>query len=213
VDDLIAMSRTEVQQASETITAVGAQPKANGAVINALNERLETSLAPRITQLKQALAPVRDAVGIISNAVSLMNSLPTMAERAPGLATLDETFNRLEELSTDSSQLRGTLRKLAGAQNGELTTETVAILNRLTQRIDTRLGEVQANVQGVQADISALQLRVDQRKSRLLFTFNLLAILSTLFLSWIFYAQVVVVQHHRARMRLRAATPPRDLAT
>jgi ribosomal protein L32 len=46
VDDLIAPSRTEVRQASETITAAGAQTQANNSVLNALNERLETNLAP-----------------------------------------------------------------------------------------------------------------------------------------------------------------------
>ena len=71
VDGLIATSRTEVRQASETITAVGARAEANSPVLNALNERLETSLAPRIGQMQQALAPVRDAVGTIGNAVSL----------------------------------------------------------------------------------------------------------------------------------------------
>ena len=62
VDDLVATSRTEVRQAAETITAVGGQTPANSPVLNALNERLETNLAPRIAQMQQALAPVRDAV-------------------------------------------------------------------------------------------------------------------------------------------------------
>ena len=115
VDDLIATSRTEVRQASETITAVGAQAQANSPVLNALNERLETRLAPRIAQIEQVLAPVRDAVGTIGNAVSLVNSLPMMADRAPRLAALDETFNRLEGLSADATQLSGTLRALVGA--------------------------------------------------------------------------------------------------
>jgi hypothetical protein len=201
VDDLIATSRTEVRQASETITAAGAQAQANSPVLNALNERLETALAPRIAQMQQVLAPVRDAVGTIGNAVSLVNSVPMMADRAPRLAALDETFNRLEELSADATQLRGTLRALVVAQKSDVTAETVATLNRLTQRIDTRLGEVQAKVQGVQADIAALQVRVDTRKSQLLFVFNLLAVLCTLMLAWIIYSQVVVVQHHWARLR------------
>jgi hypothetical protein len=205
VDDLIATSRTEVRQASETITAAGAQAQANSPVLNALNERLETGLAPRIAQMQQVLAPVRDAVGTIGNAVSLVNSVPMMADRAPRLAALDETFNRLEELSADATQLRGTLRALVVAQKSDVTAETVAALNRLTQRIDTRLGEVQAKVQGVQADIAALQVRVDTRKSQLLFVFNLLAVLCTLMLAWIIYSQVVVVQHHWTRRR-RSAT-------
>jgi len=207
VNDLIATSRMEVRQASETITAVGTQAQANSPVLNALNERLETNLAPRIAQMQQGLAPVRDALRNVANAVSLLNSLPMMADRAPRLAALDETFNRLEELSADATQLRGTLRAMVAAQQGEVTAQTVATLNGLTQRIDTRLGEVQTNLQGVRADIAALQARLDTRKSRLLLAFNLLAALSTLVLTWIVYTQVVVIRHHWSRIRRPAARP------
>jgi hypothetical protein len=205
VDDLIAPSRTEVRQASETITAAGAQAQANSPVLNALNGRLETNLEPRIAQMQQVLAPVRNAVSTVANTVSVVNSLPMMADRAPRLAALDDAFNRLGELSADATQLRGTLRALVAGQNNDVTAETVATLNRLTQRIDTRLGEVQTNVHGVQADIAGLQARLDTRKSRLLFLFNLLALLCTLMLAWILYTQVIVIQHHWARMRRPAA--------
>lgn len=204
VDDLIARSRTDMRQASETITDAGAQAQANSPVLKALNERLETSLAPRIAQMQQVLAPLRDAVGNVANAVSLLNSLPMMADRAPRLAALDGTFNRLEELSADTTQLRGTLRALVVEQKSDIAPETVAALKKLTQRIDTRLGEAQANVQAVRADVAALKDRMDKRKSRLLFVFNLLALLSTLMLAWILYTQVVVIRHHWARVR-----PPR----
>jgi hypothetical protein len=206
VDDLITTSRTEVRQASETITAAGAQAQANSPVLSALNERLETSLAPRIAQMQQVLAPVRDAVGTVGNAVSLLNSLPMMADRAPRLAALDDAFNRLEGLSADATQLRGTLRTLV-EQNSDIAPGTVAALKGLTQRIDTRLGEVQANVQAVRADVAALKDRLAKRQSRLLFVFNLLALLSTLMLAWILYTQVVVIQHHWPRARRPAAKP------
>jgi len=211
VDELIAASRTEVRQASETITAAGAQAQANSPVLNALNERLETSLAPRIAQMQQVLAPVRDALGSVGNAVSLLNSLPMMADRAPRLAALDDTFNRLEGLSADTTQLRGTLRALVAEQTSDVAPETVAALKGLTQRIDTRLGEAQANVQAVRADVAALQVRMDKRKSLLLLIFNLLALLSTLMLAWIVYTQVIVIRHHWAR--LRPSRPNRHPAT
>ena len=201
VDDLVATSRTEVRQAAETITAVGGQTLANSPVLNALNERLETNLAPRIAQMQQALGPVRDALGTVSNAVSVVSSLPMMAERAPRLAALNETFDRLEGLSADATQLRSTLRALVVEQKSDITPETVAALKGLTQRIDNRLGEVQAKVQAVRADVDALQVRLDKRKSRLLFMFNLVALLSTLMLAWVVYTQVVVIQHHWARVR------------
>src|SRR6476660_4556018 len=201
VDDLIARSRTEVRQASETITAAGAQAQANSRVLNALNERLETSLAPRIAQMQQVLAPVRDAVGTVGNAVSLLNSLPIMADRAPRLAALDEAFNRLEELSADTTQLRGTLRTLVVEQKSDIAPGTVAALKGLTQRIDTRLGEVQANVQAVRAEVAALKDRLDKRKSRLLFAFNLAALISMLMFAWVVYTQVVVIQHHWKKLK------------
>ena len=204
VDELIATSRTEVKQAAETISTVGAQAAANSPVLNALNERLETSLAPRIAQMRQTLGPVRDAVANVSNAVTFVSTLPGMAERAPRLAALDETFDRLEGMSADATQLRSTLRALVEQKNA-VSSETVAALNEIAQRIDTRLGEVQANVQSMRTDIDALQARLDKRKSRLLFVFNLTAALLTLMMAWIVYTQVVVIRHHWARMRRPAA--------
>ena len=207
VNDLIATSRMEVRQASETITAVGAQAQANRPVLNALNDRLETSLAPRIEQMQKVLAPVRDALGNVANAVSLLNSLPMMADRAPRLAALDDALSRLEEISADGKQLRGTLRALVAEQSSDITDETVATLNALTQRIETRLAKVQTNIHGVRDDIAALQLRLDTRKSRLLLAFNLLALLTTLMLTWMVYTQIVVIRHHWVRVRRPAARP------
>ena len=185
----------------------GHSAQANSPVLNALNERLETSLAPRIEQMQKVLAPVRDALGNVANAVSLLNSLPMMADRAPRLAALDDAFSRLEEISADGKQLRGTLRALVAEQNSGVTAETLATLNALTQRIDTRLAKVQTNIQGVRDDIDAFQVRLDTRKSRLLLAFNLLALLTTLMLTWMVYTQIVVIRHHWSRVRRPAARP------
>ena len=106
-----------------------------------------------------------------------------------------------------ATQLRGTLRALVVEQKSEIAPETVAALKGIAQRIDTRLGEVQDNIDGVQADIAALQVRLDTRKSRLLCVFNLLALLLALMLTWIVYTQIVVIQHHWARLRRPAAKP------
>jgi hypothetical protein len=209
-ENLIATCRTEVRQAAETISAAGAQAEANSPMLSALHERLEARLAPRIAQIQQALAPVRDAVGAIANTVSLVSALPMMADRAPRLEALNESFQRLEGLSVDSTQLRSTLRTLAIAKATDLPPETVATLNGLAQRIDTQLGEVQANVQGVQADIAALQARLDARKSRVLFLCTLLAVLASLMLAWILYTQIVVIRHHRSCVRGLADKPTND---
>ena len=204
VDELITRSRTEVRQATETIGTVGAKAQANSPVLTALSERLEANLAPRVAQMQQVLGPVRDALGRVGDALGMLNSLPILADRATRLVALEETFNRLEELTADTTQLRATLQALV-EQKGDVAAETVAALKGITQRIDTRLGEVQSNVQAVRADVEALQVRLDQRKSRLLFALNLLAMMATLMLAWVVYTQVVVIQHHRRRLRQAVA--------
>jgi len=202
VENLIATSRTEVRQAAETIASVGGQTVANSPVLTALSERLETNLAPRIVQMQQALSPVREALGKVGNAVDIVSSLPGMAERAPRLAALDEALDRIEGMSADATQLRSTLKALATAQSSDVAPETVATLNKLAQRIDTRLGEVQANIQSVRAEVKTFQERLDGRKTRLLFAFNLAALFSTLMFAWVVYSQWVVVQHHRKKRLL-----------
>ena len=197
VHDLIATSRAETRQAAGTVNEVGGQVPANRAVLNALNDRLEANLAPRIAQIQQALMPVRYALGTISNAVSLLNSLPTMADRAPRLAALDEAFQRLEGLAADTAQFRATLRGLVQEQRNEVSPETLTVLNGIAQRIDTRLGEVQANVHELQTDIAELQARLDVRRTRLIFIFNLVALGLTLMLAWIVYSQVVLIRESR----------------
>jgi hypothetical protein len=64
---------------------VGAKAPANKPVLDALNERLETNLAPRVAQMQQVLAPARDALATVANAVSMLNWLPMLADRAPRL--------------------------------------------------------------------------------------------------------------------------------
>ena len=51
------------------------------------------------------------------------------------------------------------------------------------------------------AEIVALQGRMDARKSRVLFVFNLMALLGTAGLAWGLYTQVVVIRHHWGRVR------------
>ena len=124
-----------------------------------------------------------------------------LAERAPRLATLDESFDRLEALSADATQLRSTLRELANARTTDIAPQTVATLNGLAERIDNRLGQVHAKVQSVRADVDALKVRIEKKKSRLLFVFNLIALFMTLMLAWVIYTQIVVIQHHWVRVR------------
>jgi len=60
----------------------------------------------------------------------------------------------------------------------------------------------------VQAEIEALQVRLQTLKSRLLLIYNLAAILVTLMFLWVIYSQYIVIRHHIRRFRTPAAAAP-----
>ena len=208
VETLIDTSRTEVQQAEQTITTIASNLQANHPVLTALSTRLETRLGPTVDNVQEAIAPVRDALVSVSNVVSIANSIPFIQEQAPGIDKLDNTLNRLGDTAADVQQLRNTLRAAATGQADQITQETATTLTDLTSRIDARLTEIQANVQEIQAEIEALQVRLQTLKSRLLLIYNLAAILVTLMFLWVIYSQYIVIRHHIRRFRTPAAVAP-----
>jgi len=204
VETLIQTGRTEVQQAEETVVTIAGNLQANHPVLTALSERLETRLGPTVDKIQEAMAPVRDALGTVSNAVSIANSIPFIQERAPRLEKIDTAFSRLGEMSADAQQLRSTLREAAAGQADQLTQETATTLTNLTSRVDTRLAEIETAVQEVQTEIKALQARLETLKSRLLLIYDLAALAATLLLLWVIYSQVVVIRHHARLFRTPA---------
>jgi len=205
VETLIDTSRTEVQQAEQTITTIASNLQANHPVLTALSARLETRLGPTVDNVQEAIAPVRDALVSVSNVVSIANSIPFIQERAPGIDKLDNTLSRLGDTAADVQQLRDTLRAAAAGQADQLTQEAATTLTTLTSRIDARLTEIQANVQEIQAEIAALQVRLQTLKSRLLLIYDLAAILVTLMFLWVIYSQYIVIRHHIRLFRTPAA--------
>jgi uncharacterized phage infection (PIP) family protein YhgE len=214
VDALIQTGRTEVQQAQETITTVAGNLQANHPVLQALSDRLETRLGPTVDKIQEAVAPVREALGTVSSAVSIANSIPFVHERAPRLDQLDNALSRLGDTSADVQQLRTTLRGAAEGKADQATQETATALTNLTSRVDTRLAEIQTGVQEIQAEITALQARLETLKSRLLLIYDLLALAATLMFLWVIYSQVVVIRHHARLFRTpapAASTPTASL--
>lgn len=205
VGGLVQDGRTEVQQAEETITTVGANLQENSPVLTALNNRLETRLAPTVSKVQTALAPVSGALQTVNVVVGILNSIPFIQENAPAVDRVDTALSQVELLAADVRQLDDTLRASVVEGKNQLTQEAVTTLTGLTTRIDTGLSEVQVTVEGVQSDIAALQVRIDTRQARLLRIYNLTAIALTLLMLWLIYSQIVVIQKHWRGVRAKGS--------
>ena len=90
VDALVQTARSEVQQASETITIAAGNLQENRPVLTALSDRLETRLGPTVDKIQEAAAPVHDALVSVSSAVIAPSRSPacSMAERYWPSATM-----------------------------------------------------------------------------------------------------------------------------
>jgi archaellum component FlaC len=195
VNGLVKDSRTEVQQAEDTIIGISDHLQENSPALVALDKRLETRLAPTVGKIDAAIAPVRDGLVAISSIVQFANSIPYVQEQAPNLDEVEEVLQNVNQLGADIRQLNDTLAASVVEGKNELTKELAGVFTDLTTRIDTRLGEVQTEVESILAEINAFQEDVQAYKSRLLLIYNLSALALTLFFIWLIYSQVVVIQH------------------
>lgn len=201
VDTLVQDGRTEVQQAEETIKTVGANLQENSPVLTALSTRLQTRLSPTVEAIRQALAPVREALTTVSNVVDILIAIPGMDQRAPRLARVDAAFDQMEQTAADVRQIDETLRASVVEGKNQLTQEAVTTLTGITTRVDSRLAEAEAAVNEAQDDIDAFQVQVDETESRLLLYYNLAAVAITLLMLWLIYSQVVVIRHQWQLLR------------
>jgi hypothetical protein len=208
VDSLVQDGRTEVQQAEQTIENVGANLQENSPVLNALNSRLETRLAPTVGQIQTTLAPVRESLATVANVVEIANSIPFVETKAPRMARLDEIFNQLGQLAADIKQLNDTLRASVVEGKNQLTQEAVTTLTGITTRVDTGLGAVQTETQAALVEIQAFQEETQALKSRLLLYYNLTALALTLFLLWVVYSQIVLIRYQWAKFGKQGTDKP-----
>lgn len=200
-NDLVRSGRADVQQIETTITTVGANLEENSPVLTALSSRISSRLAPTVNQVRDFLAPAVNALRTIRNLVDIVNAIPFLREKPPGIERLDAAFNRLDETVADVQQINDTLRESVVDGKNQLTGEAVTTLTSLTTRVDDRLAEVQASAEETQAELTALQSDLQATKSRLLRIYNLTALALTLFMLWVIYSQFVVIHHQWRGLR------------
>jgi len=193
VNDLVIDSRTEVQLAEQTILDVGDHLQENSPVLVALNNRLETRLAPTVDKIDAAIAPIRDGLVAITNIVEFANTIPFIQEQAPNLGKVEEVLKSVNQLGADIRQLNDTLGAAIVDEKNLLTEELTGVLTDLTTRIDTGLGEVQTEVETLVAEINTFQEEVQAYKSRLLLIYNLSSLALTLLFIWLIYSQICVI--------------------
>lgn len=212
---LVGDGRAEVQNASDTVTAVGQNLQENSPVLTALNDRLETRLGPTVELISTTLEPAVNALNTVDQVLGVLNAIPFIQQDTPKLDKLSAAVDGLIQLGADVEQFRTTLSETVVGGKNELTSEAVTVVTDIATRIDTRLAGLEEAIQGVQTGIDDLQVRSAALNSRLLRIYDLAALALTLFLLWVIYSQIVVIRNQWRGLRTSggagseaAALPP-----
>ncbi|MEZ4767422.1 MAG: hypothetical protein R2844_03240 [Caldilineales bacterium] len=204
-EQLVTDGRSEVQNASDTVTAVGQNLEENSPVLTALNDRLQQRLGPTVEAIGTTLAPAVDGLRTVNQIATIANSIPFVKQETPRLDKLEAATNGLLQLVADVQQFQATLGQTVVAGKNQVTNEAVGVLTDLATRIDTRLANLESTLQETQQQISDFQGRMNALNGRLLAIYNLATLLLTLLLVWIIYSQVVVIRNHWRGLRTSGA--------
>lgn len=205
-DGLVSDGRAEVQNATNTVETVGANIQANNPVLTALSDRVGSRLGPTVQLIQSTLEPVTGALRTADQVLSVLATVGLINEDTPRLLRTQETVSGITQLVADVQQIHSTLQAMAKGQADQLTGEAVAVLTGLTGRVDTRLGDLQASIQGVRSDIAALKIHLAERQARLLRIFNMTALALTLLFLWVIYSQFVVIRYQWRGLRTSDAS-------
>jgi hypothetical protein len=211
-NDLVQRGRAEVQQVESTIVATGANVRENRPLLTALSNRMSERLVPAVEQIRTVLTPVTGTLRAVRALVDFVNAFPLIRETPPAVEELENALNRLDEVVADVRQINDTVRSAATGTADRLTNESVNTLTGLTGRVDSRLAETQAAVEQVQAEITALQARLEARRAQLLLIYNLVAVGLTLFFLWVVYSQIVLIGRQRLLLRTGGKGAPEGVA-
>ena len=109
-DQMVGDGRAEVKNASDTVVAVGQNLEENSPVLTALNERVETRLAPTVELISTTLEPAVNALNTVDQVLGVMNAIPFIQQDAPKLAKLrrgrqrpDATDRRRQAVGDDAA--------------------------------------------------------------------------------------------------------------
>jgi len=201
VHALVLDGRQEIAQTEQTLRDIGENMAQNSPALTALNNRLDRRLAPTVEKIDAAIAPVREGLVAIDAIVQFANDIPFVQENAPNLGEVEEVLQDLTLLNADIQQLNDTLDASVVEGKTQWTQELGNVLLGVTGRIDERLAAIQQNIETLLADIDQWRSAIQRYKSRLLFSYNLSAALSTLLFLWIMYSQVVIIRLEWTKFR------------
>jgi hypothetical protein len=205
---LVGEARQEVGRVEEKIQAALARVDGPRMAAQFVRRELREGLEPRLTKMREQIAPLRDTLTVASGFVDVLVSVESVRDRAVWLQDIQLAFDRLEELGEQVRSLAESLDQAADDDARE-EAEPVTALTRVATEIDGRLVEIGELTAGLRERVDIVEADARKFTRRVTWITNISAILLTLIQAWIIYSQWVVIQ----RLRIGRFEPEKWPAT
>jgi hypothetical protein len=169
------------------IEAAGTKAEQTPIVLNLVQQLLDKDLTPAVEGIKDSVGTLRDAVGVASQTVSLMQRLPGSRD-SEVLAGADEAIQKLQAVDQRLQDANQAARDAKSNTIGNITDTLVAPLNS----VGAALTDVQTAVQEVNNRLVQAQARVQEIHNTYNMAVTGIALGMTIVFLWLALSQVAL---------------------
>ena len=196
--------RGEIDSAQQAVTQISQNVADDGLVRQLLPEAKEARLDNAIDRIKQTTEAVRDTLSAAHDLYQSVNRIPFVSLPAPDPDTVNKVQTGVAEIQQDVQDLKDGIAAVRAKQ-----ANAIARINTVTERADTRLANVQTQLNQLSAKLNGLADGAKQLRGTLLWWITFGTIVLSLFFIWVIVSQVLVIRAMWQKWHtLTAQNPP-----
>ena len=196
--------RGEIDSAQQAVTQISQNVADDGLVRQLLPEAKEARLDNAIDRIKQTTEAVRDTLSAAHDLYQSVNRIPFVSLPAPDPDTVNKVQTGVAEIQQDVQDLKDGIAAVRAKQ-----ANAIARINTVTERADTRLANVQNQLNQLSAKLNGLADGAKQLRGTLLWWITFGTIVLSLFFIWVIVSQVLVIRAMWQKWHtLTAQNPP-----
>ena len=196
--------RGEIDSAQQAVVQISQNVADEGLVRQLLPEAKEARLDNAIDRIKQTTEAVRDTLSAAHDLYQSVNRIPFVNLPAPDPDTVSQVQTGVAEIQQDVQDLKDGIAAVRAKQ-----ANAIARINTVTERADTRLANVQTQLNQLSAKLNGLADGAKQLRGTLLWWITFGTIVLSLFFIWVIVSQVLVIRAMWQKWHtLTAQNPP-----
>ena len=189
LDTGLGTARDRVTAFDESVAAAGENFAENPVILTAISEKLDLGIGPAVDEVGGSVQTIRETALAAQNVVQTLDALPFISI---GGSVAEE--GRLQRLSDGVANLKEGIQAIRdGVREAKAGKSTAVVwaLGKATSRLDAGLENIETTVSGYSAQVAALRVRVSELKLAVTFWLDVAAVVISLVLLWLIFAQLV----------------------